>query len=105
MLDIQLQSVFGGVFQQMSPYCRECFERFGEIPVVTDDAAMIVGAVVGAVAGGIFFARTPKGAALHFPSKRFLQYLCAKGFPTVVSVSLLGMALMVAVVAIRGAQL
>ena len=68
-------------------------------------AALLVGAVGGAVAGGIFFARTPKGAALHFPSKRFLQYLCAKGFPTVVSVSLLGMALMVAVVAIRGAQL
>ena len=46
MLDIQLQSVFGGVFQQMSPYYRECFERFGEIPVVTDDAAMIVGGTV-----------------------------------------------------------
>ena len=30
----------------MSPYCRECFERFGEIPVVTDDAAMIVGGTV-----------------------------------------------------------
>lgn len=46
MLDKQLKSIFGGVFQQMSPYCRECFERFGEIPVVTDDAAMIVGGTV-----------------------------------------------------------
>ena len=60
---------------------------------------MVIGAAVGAVAGGVFFARTPKGAALRFPSKRFLQYVCAKGFPTVISVSLTGIAIMVAVAA------
>ena len=62
-------------------------------------ASMVIGAVLGAAAGGIYFARTPKGAALQFPSKRFLQYLCAKGFPTVISVSLTGIALMVAIAA------
>lgn len=62
-------------------------------------ASMVIGAAVGAVAGGVFFARTPKGAALRFPSKRFLQYVCAKGFPTVISVSLTGIAIMVAVAA------
>ncbi|MGN0673662.1 MAG: class II aldolase/adducin family protein [Anaerovoracaceae bacterium] len=46
MLNVQLKSIYGGVFQKMSPYCRECFERFGEIPMVTDDAAMIVGGTV-----------------------------------------------------------
>jgi len=59
-------------------------------------APMIVGAVIGAVAGAVFFARTPKGAGLQFPSSRFLQYLCAKGFPTVISVSLTGIAVMMA---------
>lgn len=62
-------------------------------------ASMVIGAVVGAAAGGVFFARTPKGAALRFPSMRFLQYLCAKGFPTVVSVALTGIAMMVAIAA------
>ena len=57
-------------------------------------ASMVIGAAVGAVAGGVFFARTPKGAA-----QRFLQYVCAKGFPTVISVSLTGIAIMVAVAA------
>ena len=62
-------------------------------------ASMVIGAVAGVVAGGVFFARTPKGSALGFPSKRFLQYLCAKGFPTAISVSLTGIAIMVAVAA------
>lgn len=60
-------------------------------------ASMVIGSVVGAAAGGVFFARTPKGAALQFPSRRFVQYLCAKGFPTIVSVSLTGIAIMVAI--------
>lgn len=58
-------------------------------------APMIIGAALGAVAGTVFFARTPKGAGLQFPSSRFLQYLCAKGFPVVVSVSLIGIAVLV----------
>lgn len=62
-------------------------------------ASMVVGAVVGAAAGAVFFARTPKGKGLQFPSQRFLQYLCAKGFPTVVSVVLTGIAIMVAIAA------
>ena len=59
-------------------------------------AAMVIGAFAGAIVGGIYFARTPKGKGLAFPSKRFLQYLCAKGLPTVITVSLLGIAIMVA---------
>jgi len=59
-------------------------------------APMIVGAAVGTVAGAVFFSRTPKGAGLGFPSSRFLQYLCAKGFPVVISVSLTGIAMMLA---------
>lgn len=58
--------------------------------------SMIAGTILGTVAGAVFFARTEKGRGLDFPSSRFLQYLCAKGFPTVISVALTGIAIMVA---------
>lgn len=61
-------------------------------------APMIVGAFLGAAAGCVVFARTPKGSALGFPSARFVQYFCAKGLPAVVTVSLLGIAVEVAAV-------
>lgn len=57
---------------------------------------MIIGAALGAVAGMFLFSRTPKGAALDIRTARFWQYLCAKGFPIVISVALSGIALMVA---------
>lgn len=59
-------------------------------------APMVIGAVAGTIAGGVYFSRTPKGAGLNFPSSQFLQYLCAKGFPTVISVSLTGIAILMA---------
>ena len=34
------------VLCEMPPRCKGCFDRFGEIPMVTDDAAMIVGGKV-----------------------------------------------------------
>lgn len=61
-------------------------------------APMIIGAFVGAAAGGVVFARSPKGRVLDFPSARFLQYICAKGLPVVIAVSLVGIAIEVALV-------
>lgn len=60
-------------------------------------APMIIGAFVGAVAGAVFFSRTPGGAGLKFPSSRFVQYFCAKGLPAVIVVCLFGIAIEVAV--------
>lgn len=60
-------------------------------------ATMVVGACVGAVAGAVFFARTSKGAALEFPSSKFVRYMCAKCFPTAVTMALTGIAAMVAI--------
>jgi hypothetical protein len=56
--------------------------------------SMVVGAAVGGLAGGVVYARTPAGKALRFPSRQFFQYLCAKGMPAVVAVTLIGIAFM-----------
>lgn len=55
---------------------------------------MVGGAAIGVIAGGYVYSRTPAGRPLGFPSARFFQYLCAKGLPAVVTVSVIGIAVM-----------
>lgn len=51
-------------------------------------AAIIIGAVAGAALGGIAYGRTPQGRSLGFPSAKFFNYLCAKGLPAAVAISM-----------------
>ncbi len=51
---------------------------------------MIIGAVAGATLGGIAYSRTPAGRIMEFPSSKFLNYLCAKGLPAVVTMCMVG---------------
>ncbi|MDE6090692.1 MAG: hypothetical protein K2G41_08315 [Duncaniella sp.] len=55
---------------------------------------MIVGAVAGAILGGIAYSRTPAGSVMEFPSSKFLNYLCAKGLPAVISSCIVGTAIL-----------
>lgn len=45
---------------------------------------IVIGSLAGAFCGALAYSRTPSGAALRFPSKQFLNYLCAKGLPAAV---------------------
>lgn len=47
-------------------------------------AALIVGAAVGAIVGAVAFSRTAAGAVLQFPTRKFFNYLCAKGFQAII---------------------
>lgn len=51
---------------------------------------MIIGAVVGALLGGIAYSRTPAGKVMEFPSSKFFNYLCAKGLPAIITVCIVG---------------
>lgn len=51
---------------------------------------MIVGSVAGAILGGIAYSRTPAGKVMEFPSSKFLNYLCAKGLPAVITMCIIG---------------
>jgi len=53
--------------------------------------AMIAASAVGAFLGALAYSRTAEGRVLEFPSLRFRQYICAKGLPTVVAVSMTGL--------------
>lgn len=55
---------------------------------IGSQAAIVIGAVAGAAFGGIAYGRTPAGSVLQFPSSRFVNYLCAKGLPAAVAMSL-----------------
>lgn len=49
---------------------------------------MVLGAIIGTVLGAVAYSMTPAGRHLEFPSGRFVQYLCAKGFPAVVTLAM-----------------
>lgn len=55
-------------------------------------AAIIIGAVAGALLGGVAYGRTPAGKTLDFPSSKFFNYLCAKGLPVAIAVSMSALA-------------
>lgn len=59
--------------------------------MLLSSGAMIAASAAGAAFGAIAYARTPAGRPLDFPSQNFLQYLCAKGLPAVVAVSVIGL--------------
>lgn len=53
-------------------------------------AAMIIATVAGALIGSIAFILTPAGRQLGFPSQKAVNYLCAKSFPCIVSLCIIG---------------
>lgn len=56
-------------------------------------SAIIVCTALGIAAGTLIMGRTKAGKALGFPSKKFLNYALAKGFPTLVAYSIVGLAI------------
>ncbi len=53
-------------------------------------AAIIPGAVTGALLGAVAYCRTPSGRALGFPGKKAMNYLCAKAFPIIITICMTG---------------
>lgn len=62
----------------------------GCIGMTLSTSAITVAAAAGTFLGAMAYSRTPAGQALRFPSSDFLQYLCAKGLPAIVAVSIVG---------------
>lgn len=48
-------------------------------------AALIAGGATGALLGAFVFMRTPAGPRLPLASSEFVQYLCAKGLPAIIT--------------------
>ena len=53
-------------------------------------AAIIIGAVTGALLGSVAYCRTPAGRVLGFPGKKAVNYLCAKAFPVIITICMTG---------------
>ncbi|MCM1292174.1 MAG: hypothetical protein NC111_01560 [Bacteroides sp.] len=49
-------------------------------------SGIILGAVVGALLGAIAFSRTPQGAVISRPLPKYVNYICAKGLPAVITI-------------------
>lgn len=60
-------------------------------------AIMILGTVAGTYLGFLLYTRTPEGCPVAPGSGNFFRYLLAKGFPTVITVMQIGVALTLAI--------
>lgn len=58
--------------------------------VANSSAAIIIGAVAGALFGALAFSNTAKGRPMNFPSAKFFNYTAAKGLPAAVALSCIG---------------
>lgn len=54
-------------------------------------AGIITGSAVGVLLSAVALSRLQAGNSLEYPSKKFFNYLCAKGLPLVVIYSILGL--------------
>lgn len=73
--------------------------------VLISPSWLVAGAVLGAMAGGMAYALTPEGRILRFPSAGFLNYLCAKGLPAVVNLSVATLTMIHAIIILNLARL
>lgn len=69
------------------------------VGLVVSHAGMVLGAVVGAILGGVAYSKTPQGKLLEFPSSKFLNYLCAKGLPVIITMCISGTVISILVLA------
>lgn len=57
---------------------------------VNSGAALILGAAIGVALGAVAFGRSRGGREMGSPSKRFVNYCLAKGYPLVVAFAIIG---------------
>lgn len=74
------------------------------VGMIVSQAGMILGAITGAFCGAMAFSRTPSGKTLGFPSARFFNYVCAKGFPLVITSCLCGLSVLYIITIIQSMQ-
>ena len=61
--------------------------------MIVDPRIMVLGVIIGAFVGELAYSRTPHGKWLSQSTPVFLRYYCAKCFPAVVAVSIIGIAI------------
>jgi len=67
------------------------------VGAIITPAWMVTGTCIGAILGALALSRTPAGRALEFPSAKFISYLCAKGLPAAVTLSIIGYGTLIAI--------
>ena len=72
--------------------------------LIMSQPAMIGGAVIGALFGALAFGRMAAGRAMGFPSRRYFNYVLAKGFPAVITTCLCGLAVLYIINVIHSTQ-
>lgn len=60
-------------------------------------AFMILAVIIGIALGFLLYSNTPDGRPIRIGSRNFFQYLLAKGFPTAITLMMMGVALVLVI--------
>ncbi len=63
------------------------------VGMAIDARVMLLCLCAGCVFGFITYTKTPSGAWLKFPTFTFIQYFCAKCFPSIATIAMMGIAI------------
>lgn len=63
------------------------------IGMIINNATLIVGAIIGAFIGSLVFSHTPSGRSILSPTSKFVNYVCAKAMPTIISACTIGVSI------------
>lgn len=74
------------------------------VGLIISQAAMIIGAVAGAFIGALAFSRTPAGTAIRSPFGKFVNYICAKAMPAVITCCICGISAIYIILLIQSMQ-
>ncbi len=62
------------------------------VGMAIDASVMILSAIIGTLAGEVFYSQTPKGRWVKFSFSIFIHYFCAVGLKIIVSTAIVGIA-------------
>lgn len=71
------------------------------VGVLISPNAMVASGAVGAVCGAMAYSFTPAGKVLDFPSRNFVQYLCAKALPPLITLSVIAITVVLTAAGIK----
>ncbi len=72
--------------------------------ILLSQAGMIIGSAAGAFIGALAFSRTPRGKEIRYPFPKFINYVCAKSMPTVITACICGLTAMNIILLIQSLQ-
>ncbi len=104
-ISLMLPHAISGSRVGMPYFCTGALMGMALGMLTNTSAGIITGSAAGLLLGSVAYSRADKANRLDFPSRRFFNYLCAKGLPLIVVMSMAGICILSILNASKSASL